>query len=274
MSRLGRRKRMLLALLSAVAVLVVAGCRSDTTSPGAPVATAPGKPADLEIRPILSEFLANLPPDWYLISARAVATAKPFILDVRQPEEFAKGFIEGAVNVPLRELASSLQELPATEMNTVLVCDTGHRSAIGMALLQLLGYKNSRSLEGGMQAWQQAKLAVVTAPAAPRRSSGQEPKVDTRLRAALDYYLKRTLPVEWGAMSAAGLTEDQNRKSSSEIEAMPETFDQGKSALVDVDEPAEFAIAKAKLGRAINLPLRRMPVELDTIPLEKEVHWA
>lgn len=272
MSQLGRRSWVPLALVCTVAVLVAAGCRSGTNSPASPVATTSGEQADLDMRPLVSEFLAKLPPDWHLVSARNVATAKPFIVDVRQPEDFAKGFIEGAVNVPLLELASSLQALPAADTDMVLVCDTGFGSAIGMAVLQMLGYKNARTLEGGMRAWQQAKLAVVTAPVASRRSAGQAPKVDARRQAAFDYYLRRTLPVEWGAMSAADLTEDQNRKSSWELEAMPETYEQGKSALVDVDEPAEFA--KAKLATAINVPLRRLPVELDTMPLVEQVAYA
>ncbi|RPH35611.1 DUF3410 domain-containing protein, partial [bacterium] len=81
-------------------------------------------------------FLKNLPADWYLVSAHDVASAKPFVVDVRQPDEYAKGFIDGAVNIPLRELAVSLQALPPTNTNTVVVSDTGHRSALGMAVLQ------------------------------------------------------------------------------------------------------------------------------------------
>ena len=74
-------------------------------------------------------------------------------MDVRQPEEYAKGFIDGAVNIAMRELAANLRALPAMDKDIVLVCESGYRSAVGMAVLRMLGYKNVRTLEGGMKAW-------------------------------------------------------------------------------------------------------------------------
>ena len=274
MSRIGRGSRVSFLLLYAVAVLPLGGCRSDTKPASAPVATRPEPSADFEIKPVLREFLKNLPSDWHLVSARDVASAKPFVVDVRQPDEYAKGFIEGAVNVPLRELAISLQALPSTDKNTVVVCDTGHRSAIGMAVLQMLGYKNARTLDGGLQAWQQARLAVVTAPV-PRRATGQAPNVDTQLQAKLDYYLVHHLPFNWGAMDGPDLTFDQSRQSSAELEPNADTYEQGHSFLTNVDEPSEFYAAQqhgaAKLSEALNLPLRSLPDVLDRIPIQEAI---
>ena len=88
----------------------------------------------------------------------------------------------------------------------------------------------------------------------------------------LDYYLTHTLPFDWGTMSPAALTDDQHRKSSTELEEHPDSFDQGRSAIIDVDEPEEFA--KAGLSRAINAPLRRLPDSLDKMPLVETLQWA
>jgi len=227
--------------------------------------------ADLDMKAILREFLENLPADWNLMIPQEVAKTKPFVVDVRQPEEYAEGFIAGAVNIPVRELAHSLGALPAMDEEIVMACSDGHRSAVGMGVLRMLGYKKAKSLEGGMQAWQQANLSVVNAPVPPR-PAGQDPQVDSQLQAALDYYLAHTLPFDWGTIDPAGLTADQKRKSSTELDPQAETFDQGRSALVDVDDPVEFA--KANLPKVINVPLRGLADTLDNIPLEEQIHWA
>jgi len=269
MVTIGARTGRLLLVLCLTALVPLGGCGAGPAS--APAPTTPKAAADPDIKPILSSFLADLPANWHEISPQDVAKTRPVVVDVRQPEEYARGFIDGAVNISLRELAANLAALPAMDRDLVLVCESGYRSAVGMAVLRMLGYKNVRSLEGGMKAWRQAKLAVVTAPI-PARPAGTAPPVDARLQTMFDYYLTHTLPINWGAMSATELTEDQKRKSSTELEAQPETFDQGRSVLVDVDDPAAFR--KAALNKAINAPLRELPEGLDAIPLDETIHWA
>ncbi len=263
----GTMRRLFCLLL----VLLVTACTGAASS--APTATPTvADEASLDMKPIIVGFLASLPADWHRTTSQDVVRTRPFVVDVRQPEEYNQGFIEGAINVPLRDLAQSLQALPAMNQEIVLVCDNGHRSAIGMAVLQMLGYKQAKSLADGMSAWQAAKLPIVTAPV-PQRSAGRPPKVNAQLRAMLDYYLVHTLPVDWGLIDPAGLTEDQHRKSSSELEVQPETFDQGPSILVDVDEPDEFAKADLNPTKSINAPLRVLPDTLENMPLQETITW-
>lgn len=259
-------------LLCLSTILMLSGC-SDATRPTPTSTVAPEQQeqADLDMKVILREFLESLPANWNLTTPEELARMETFVVDVREPEEYAEGFIDGAVSIPVRELARSLQALPAMDKDIVAVCSNGHRSAVGMVVLQMLGYERAKSLDGGMQAWQQANLSVVSAPVPPR-PAGPEPEVDSRLQEALDYYLGYTLPFDWGTIDAAGLTEDQNRKSSTELDPQAETFDQGRSAIVDVDDPVEFA--KANLPKAINVPLRGLADSLDNMPLEEQIHWA
>ena len=272
MSKLAIGKRLLFLLVGIVLVLPIGGCSGAKQPPAAPAAAAkPQGNTDLDMKPILRDFLANLPADWNLAPATDVVKAKPFIVDVRPPEDYARGFIEGAVNITLRDLPQSLQSLPAMDQDIVVACNSGHRSAIGMAVLQMLGYKKARSLEGGMDAWRQARLPVVTGPVPPR-PAGQTPNVDKRLQAVLSYYVQRTLPTNEGSVSLATLTEDQKRKSSAELEALPETYDQGRSLLLDVDTPAEFA--KSRLSKSLNIPLRELAPGLDNVPLPEIIGYA
>jgi rhodanese-related sulfurtransferase len=258
----GTRGTLELALLIPL-LLPLGGCRGQAPPPAVPAAAETQKQADLDMTPIVRDFLANLPDDWLQVPAQDVATSKPFILDVRGAEDYAKGFIAGAVDIPLRELTTSLRALPPMDRDIVVVCDTGHRAAVGMGILQLLGYKKAKSLEGGMHAWRQANLPVVTGPVPPR-AAGQAPQVREPLRAALQYYLEYTLPVHEGAMSAADLTADQQRKSTMET-GENDIFDQGKSILMVVDGPEEFAKVHLTSG-AMNFQLRGLIDSVEALP--------
>jgi len=78
------------------------------------------------------------------------------VIDVREPMEYASGHIAGSLNVPLSRLHKA--DLPQGPL--VLVCQSGNRSAKGVALLQQ-GHPNAVSeLQGGLPSWQQAGLPL------------------------------------------------------------------------------------------------------------------
>ncbi len=72
-------------------------------------------------------------------------------LDVRTPEEFARGRLEGAVNIPLDELRGRLQELePARGKEIVVNCHSGLRSYLACRILAQHGF-SCKNLAGGFQ---------------------------------------------------------------------------------------------------------------------------
>jgi rhodanese-related sulfurtransferase len=83
---------------------------------------------------------------------------RPFILDVRQPEEFREGHIAGAGLIPLGQLKNNLSELPK-QREIVCVCESGSRSRSAARMLASEGYQVF-DLQGGMSAWQQEKLPI------------------------------------------------------------------------------------------------------------------
>jgi rhodanese-related sulfurtransferase len=83
---------------------------------------------------------------------------KPYLLDVRQPEEFRSAHIAGAKLIPLGELDGRLREVPSGR-DVVCICATGHRSVPAARKLAAAGY-TARSLKNGMIAWQMAGLPV------------------------------------------------------------------------------------------------------------------
>ena len=138
------------------------------TLPAAPVAgTAPE--VDATRLANLNDFLANLPEGFYTVkpadlNVELTSAAVPFILDVRTADEFAKGYINGAINVAINDVPANLAQLPADKAAPIVVlCQSGHRGSIVMMYLRMLGYTNIRNLGGGMNAWVAAELPVSTA---------------------------------------------------------------------------------------------------------------
>lgn len=82
----------------------------------------------------------------------------PYVLDVRQPEEYREGHIVGSKLIPLGELGHRFKELPQNR-EIVCVCRSGNRSSAATRQLLAAGYR-AANLRGGMIAWNRAGLPV------------------------------------------------------------------------------------------------------------------
>jgi molybdopterin/thiamine biosynthesis adenylyltransferase/rhodanese-related sulfurtransferase len=87
-----------------------------------------------------------------LLAERLKNGSRPFLLDVRNPEEWAITRIEGATLIPLPELERRYPELPA-DQEIVVYCRSGGRSAQAAQLLRSKGYRNVKNLPGGTLRW-------------------------------------------------------------------------------------------------------------------------
>jgi len=81
------------------------------------------------------------------------------VLDVREPDEFAQGHLQGARNVPLSQLESRIKELEKFRDKPVLVvCQRGSRASKAAKLLKAQKFSALNVLKGGMQAWLDANM--------------------------------------------------------------------------------------------------------------------
>ena len=95
--------------------------------------------------------------------------AGTLLIDIREPAEFARGHIPGAILSPRGllefEILSLLDKMgvaaPA-DSDIVLYCGTGGRSALAAHSLDAMGFTNVRSMDGGIVAWAEAKLPLET----------------------------------------------------------------------------------------------------------------
>src|SRR6187399_3298734 len=76
----------------------------------------------------------------------------PFILDVREPNEYQINRIPGSTLIPLGELPRRYQELPR-DREIVAQCKMGGRSAKAMDFLKTVGFTNVKNLKGGILEW-------------------------------------------------------------------------------------------------------------------------
>jgi len=130
-----------------------------------PAAIATGKPEDWAA----GEPLASFPVADFAALAE-VRRARPVtVLDVRRDLEWAAGHLDGAVHIPLHELAGRLGEIPAGEL--WVHCQAGYRSAVAASLLQA-AHRAVTAIDDEFGRAAEAGLPVVREPGAAR---GQVP---------------------------------------------------------------------------------------------------
>jgi len=134
-----------LALAGAITLTGCSGTADDARDAGTAEVTASGQSLDA------AQF------------ADLAAGEGVVVLDVRTPEEFAAGHLEGAVNldVSAADVATRVADLDP-DATYAVYCRSGNRSQAAMALMQGAGIGSLADLVGGIEAWSQAGLPVVT----------------------------------------------------------------------------------------------------------------
>lgn len=95
------------------------------------------------------------------------------VLDVRDDAEFAAGHIADATHIPVAGLEARLGELKKYKTKAILVnCQRGLRAAKACEILRKAEFTQVHNLQGGLNAWVEAKLPVVTSASA-KASAGK-----------------------------------------------------------------------------------------------------
>jgi rhodanese-related sulfurtransferase len=93
-------------------------------------------------------------------AVQLVNREKGVLVDVSEPEEFARGHAVGSRNIPFGQIEGHKQ-LPANKaLPLVVVCPTGARASRAAGMLRKQGYEKARVLAGGLKAWREANLPV------------------------------------------------------------------------------------------------------------------
>jgi rhodanese-related sulfurtransferase len=94
-----------------------------------------------------------------LQATQLINSRNPQVVDLRNTEEFAKGSLPNARNIPAAKVAERVGELKK-DKPVLLVCATGTSAGRTAALLRSQGYGDVYVLGGGLAAWREAGLPV------------------------------------------------------------------------------------------------------------------
>ena len=102
--------------------------------------------------------------------AKESLTPEILLIDIREPQEYQRGHIPGAVLSPrgllefeihgLVERTATSPDIAPEDRQILLYCGTGGRSTLAAETLTEMGYRNVRSMDGGIVAWATARLPV------------------------------------------------------------------------------------------------------------------
>jgi rhodanese-related sulfurtransferase len=234
--------------------LVDAGEATETEPTAAPTFAPRG--VDAHTLAAVDALLSSLPDGYYAVDSverlQEDTANGAVLIDVRETTEYADGAIPGAVNIPIRTLAKSLAQIPH-DKPVIIYCASGHRAAVGSAMLHLLGYENVLAFPGGYGAWEAAQGEVgdqQTAMADTASSAG----ADSEVVATVQEFLN-------------GLPD--NFRSVGNLEAFEEAVSSAQPLLIDVRETEEYG--EGHIAGAINIPLRELADNLDKVPSDRPV---
>jgi rhodanese-related sulfurtransferase len=120
------------------------------------------KPINLKSE--VNHFLTSMPVGYYTIASveklkSQLENPQTLLVDVRELSEYQSGHIPNAINIPLRTLAQNLDRIPY-DRSVVIYCSSGHRSAMGVMTLHLLGYEKVQGFPPSFTGWQAAGEAI------------------------------------------------------------------------------------------------------------------
>jgi len=96
-------------------------------------------------------------------AAVGLINADAVVIDLRGADAFARGHIVGAKNIPFDELDAHKDKIDKFKSKPILaVCDTGMTSSRAVNTLRKSGVESIYGLKGGVAAWTQANLPLVT----------------------------------------------------------------------------------------------------------------
>ncbi len=96
-----------------------------------------------------------------LAATQLINRSDALVIDLRGTEDYAKGHILGARNIPLADLERRAGELDKHKTKPlILYCADGNRAGGGVATLRGKGFDSVHNLTGGYAAWREAGLPV------------------------------------------------------------------------------------------------------------------
>ncbi|MGV6852734.1 MAG: rhodanese-like domain-containing protein [bacterium] len=95
---------------------------------------------------------------------------QPFLLDIREPDEFNEAHIKGSINVPRGILEAACdwnfsetepELVQSRKSQVIVICRSGNRSALAAKTMQFMGFEHVISLKTGIRGWNDSEYELV-----------------------------------------------------------------------------------------------------------------
>jgi rhodanese-related sulfurtransferase len=267
-----KKFKMLPLVFILVLSLVLAGCASTPAAPAnAPEPAANETPAPAPKTDVVADaanaYFANMPSDIYKIAQKdfidkVKANEDMFIMDIRQPADYEKGHVKGAVNVPWGSaIAENLVNLPKDKA-IMVYCYTGQTAGQTVALLNVAGF-DAKSVNLGWnlgisKAEGIADVTETTANAIPQGST----QIDAEIQTAITNYFAEMADLKGTTYANFKISEDNAKKALDEKDP--------NVVFLSVRKAEDFA--KGHIEGATNIPFAQgMQDSFGELPKDKKI---
>lgn len=256
-----------LAAVSAAAMLSVGATAASYTADrlSSPAAVVTPQSAQDVVKARATAYFAQFPEDTHVISAKDfLAKVKSgenlFIMDLRSAEDYAKGHVKGAVNVPFGSgIAKALEQIP--DNKPVLVyCYTGQTASQATALLNVAGKQASNVRSGFKDISADESFEALSSTASTALPKGVY---------AVDAQIKKAIAGYFAAMDA----QTDYKKFNVSPKQVKEISDSGDKTveIVSVRKAEDYAKGHIK-GAKLNIPFGKgMQQQFDKLPKDKKI---
>ena len=260
------RKQFSVFVLVIMLASVLSGCTPKPVPTPDPDPTPPPDPTPALVpAEVLTEaainFMNNIPDNAIMAPDVALGLMEEnpdaiFWIDMRSADDYAKGHIAGAVNLPYAKTGELLGVIPANRQ-VVFQCYSGQTSAQTTALLQILGY-NAVSFRGGMNfGWAPLELGEdtleTTANALP---AAKNPELDEKGQILWD--------------GVVGYFSDSNYVVPAA--ALNELVEENPDAIMVLDIRSAEDFAKGHIEGAVHIAYREVGQNFDRLPTNRPIY--
>lgn len=215
------------------------------------------------LREAALNLLNNIPDNNFIMAADAaleLSEENPdaiFWVDLRSAEDYAKGHIVGAVNIPFAQLGANLEVLPSNKQ-IIMQCYSGQTSAQAAALAQMLGF-NAVSFRGGMNfGWAPLELGEDTLEMDENPlPAAKAPSLDERGQ------------IVWDAVKAYFPPEKNNIIAPADLLALVE---ENPDAITVLDIRSADDYAAGHIETAKHIAFKQVGANIDQVPTNRPVY--
>lgn len=264
-------KKWLALLLSLVMILSLAACGKTDEPASMEVATQEAQQTteavSFDMTALVADYFANMPEHIYKIDQtefieKVKASEEMTIIDIRSAEDYGKGHVSGAVNMPWGvAIAEGLSSIPA-DKPVFVYCYTGQTAGQAVATLNIAGF-DARSVNLG---WNlgiskvEGFDAVTVTDAATLTAGATEISAD--VQAAMTAYYE-------GLAAVADSKYKNYKVSEDDLKAMVDAADPS-IYILSVRKAEDFA--KGHIEGASNIPFgKTMAESFATLPMDKTI---